>query len=58
MIIGSIIFYLIGLTILSFYLYLELAPKVSMDEIDRIILLFLLAFFCYLGTFLLSKFII
>ena len=56
MIIGSVIFYLIGLTILSFYLYLELAPKVSMDEIDRIILLFLLAFFCYLGTFLLSKF--
>ena len=57
LLISSIIFYLLGFTILIFYLYLELAPRVGMDEIDRIILLFLLAFFCYLGTFLLSKFL-
>ena len=50
MIISSIIFYLIGIIILGFYLYLEVAPKVSMDELDRIILLFLLALFFYLGS--------
>lgn len=57
MIISSIIFYLIGIIILGFYLYLELAPKVSMDELDRIILLFLLALFFYLGSLLLSKYL-
>ena len=56
-IISSIIFYLLGLAVLVFYMYLELAPRVGMDEIDRIILLFLLAFFCYLGSILLSKFL-
>lgn len=56
-IISSIIFYLLGLAVLVFYMYLELAPRVGMDEIDRIILLFLLALFCYLGTILLSKFL-
>lgn len=55
MIISSTIFYLIGIIILGFYLYLEVAPKVSMDELDRIILLFLLALFFYLGSLLLSK---
>lgn len=48
LIVSSIIFYLLGLTTLIFYMYLELAPRVNMDEIDRIILLFLLALFCYL----------
>lgn len=57
MIISSIIFYLIGLTVFGYYMYLELAPRVGMDETDRIILLFLLAFFFYLGTFLLSKYL-
>ena len=57
LIVSSIIFYLLGLTTLIFYMYLELAPRVNMDEIDRIILLFLLALFCYLGTILLSKFL-
>ncbi len=57
MIISSIIFYLIGIIILGFYLYLEVAPKVSMDELDRIILLFLLALFFYLGSLLLSKYL-
>ena len=57
LIISSIIFYLLGLAILVFYMYLELAPRVGMDEIDRIILLFLLALFCYLGSILLSKFL-
>ena len=57
MIISSIIFYLIGLTVFAYYMYLELAPRVGMDETDRIILLFLLAFFFYLGTFLLSKYL-
>lgn len=57
LIISSIIFYLLGLAVLVFYMYLELAPRVGMDEIDRIILLFLLALFCYLGTILLSKFL-
>lgn len=56
-IISSIIFYLLGLAVLVFYMYLELAPRVGMDEIDRIILLFLLALFCYLGSILLSKFL-
>ena len=56
LIISSIIFYLLGLAVLVFYMYLELAPRVGMDETDRIILLFLLAFFFYLGTFLLSKY--
>ena len=55
LIISSIIFYLLGLAVLAFYMYLELAPRVGMDEIDRIILLFLLALFCYLGTILLSR---
>lgn len=55
MIISSTIFYLTGIIILGFYLYLEVAPKVSMDELDRIILLFLLALFFYLGSLLLSK---
>lgn len=57
LIISSIIFYLLGLAVLVFYMYLELAPRVGMDEIDRIILLFLLALFCYLGSILLSKFL-
>ena len=57
LIISSIIFYLLGLDVLVFYMYLELAPRVGMDEIDRIILLLLLAFFCYLGSILLSKFL-
>lgn len=57
MIISSTIFYLIGIIILGFYLYLEVAPKVSMDELDRIILLFLLALFFYLGSLLLSKYL-
>lgn len=57
LIISSIIFYLLGLAVLVFYMYLELAPRVGMDEIDRIILLLLLAFFCYLGSILLSKFL-
>ena len=57
MIISSIIFYLIGLTVFGYYMYLELAPRVGMDEADRIILLFLLALFFYLGTFLLSKYL-
>ncbi len=57
LIISSIIFYLLGLAVLAFYMYLELAPRVGMDEIDRIILLLLLAFFCYLGSILLSKFL-
>ena len=57
LIVSSIIFYLLGLTTLIFYMYLELAPRVNMDEIDRIILLFLLALFCYLGTILLSQFL-
>lgn len=57
LIISSIIFYLLGLAVLAFYMYLELAPRVGMDEIDRIILLFLLALFCYLGSILLSKFL-
>ena len=55
LIISIIIFYLLGLAVLAFYMYLELAPRVGMDEIDRIILLFLLALFCYLGTILLSR---
>ncbi len=57
LIISIIIFYLLGLAVLAFYMYLELAPRVNMDERDRIILLFLLALFCYLGTILLSKFL-
>ena len=57
LIISSIIFYLLGLAVLVFYMYLELAPRVGMDEIDRIILLLLLALFCYLGSILLSKFL-
>ena len=57
LIISSIIFYLLGLAVLAFYMYLELAPRVGMDETDRIILLLLLALFCYLGTILLSKFL-
>ena len=57
LIISIIIFYLLGLAVLAFYMYLELAPRVGMDEIDRIILLFLLALFCYLGSILLSKFL-
>ena len=57
LIINIIIFYLLGLAVLAFYMYLELAPRVGMDEIDRIILLLLLALFCYLGTILLSKFL-
>ena len=57
LIISSIIFYLLGLAVLVFYMYLELAPRVGMDEIDRIILLLLIALFCYLGSILLSKFL-
>ena len=57
LIISSIIFYLLGLAVLVFYMYLELAPRVGMDETDRIILLLLLALFCYLGSILLSKFL-
>lgn len=57
MIISSIIFYLIGLAVFTYYMYLELAPRVGMDETDRIILLFLLAFFFYLGSLLLSKYL-
>lgn len=56
-IISSIIFYLIGVIVFSYYMYLKLAPRVGMDETDRIILLFLLALFFYLGTFLLSKYL-
>lgn len=56
-IICSILFYLIGLTVFIYYMYLELAPKMSMDEMDRIILLFLLALFSYLGSLLLSKYL-
>ena len=57
MIISSILFYIMGLLIFSYYLYLELAPKVSMDELDRIILLFLIALIFYLGSFFLSKYL-
>lgn len=56
-IISSGIFYLIGFIAFSYYIYLELATRVGMDEVDRIILLSLLALFFYLGTFLLSKYL-
>lgn len=56
-IISSTFFYLIGLVVFSYYIYLEIAPKMSMDEIDRIILLFLLALFSYLGSLLLAKYL-
>ena len=54
-IISIILSYLLGLIALCYYLYLELAPKVGMDEMGRMILLFIIAIFGYLGSFLLSK---
>lgn len=54
-IINIILSYLLGLIAFCYYLYLELAPKVGMSEMDRMVLLFITAIFGYLGSFLLSK---
>lgn len=57
LLINSIIFYLIGLSILSYYLYLEFAPRVSASEFGTIVLLLSTTIFSYLGSLFLSKYL-
>ena len=57
LLINSIIFSLIGLSILSYYLYLEFAPRVSASEFGTIVLLLSTTIFSYLGSLFLSKYL-
>ena len=57
LLINSIIFYLIRLSILSYYLYLEFAPRVSASEFGPIVLLLSTTIFSYLGSLFLSKYL-
>lgn len=54
---GSIIFYLIAITFLFFYAFLELSPEFQINETAKVIFLCLSCIFLYFGGFFLSKYL-